>query len=239
MLKIIIIILIGAIAAFGFLFLQRNPRLPIPLVTLRRDLQVDEWLRNPHAHPDWAVKDGQQCSGAPFLIPSSGFIGYLWDDSFHAGHRHQGIDIFGSLPSGQTPVIAAYAGYLSRLKDWKASLIIRVPRDPLEPTRQIWLYYTHLADASGYISYILPEFPPATREVKIEAGQLLGYQGNYSGYPNKPVGIHLHFSIIKDDEKGLYLNELNIENTIDPSPYFALPLDAYKNNATLPVCNPP
>jgi peptidoglycan LD-endopeptidase LytH len=49
----------------------------------------------------------------------------------------------------QSPVVAAYDGYLTRSPDWKSSLIIRIPNDPLQPNRQIWIYYTHLADANG------------------------------------------------------------------------------------------
>ncbi len=38
-----------------------------------------------------------------------------------------------------------------------------------------------------------PEFPPGTNEVFLDAGALLGYQGNYSGDPGNPTGVHLHF----------------------------------------------
>ena len=48
-------------------------------------------------------------------MPTDGFIGYLWDDSFRPGHRHQGIDIFGGGQPGDTPVYAAADGYLTRL----------------------------------------------------------------------------------------------------------------------------
>jgi hypothetical protein len=53
----------------------------------------------------------------PLLFPTDGYIGYLWDDSFRPGHRHQGIDIFTDLTSGESPVFAAYDGYLTRLAD--------------------------------------------------------------------------------------------------------------------------
>jgi len=62
--------------------------------------------------------------------------------------------------------------------------------------------------------------------VFVKAGTLLGYQGNFSGTPGSPVGVHLHFSIVRDDGFGNYLNELEIGNTLDPSPYLALPLNA-------------
>jgi murein DD-endopeptidase MepM/ murein hydrolase activator NlpD len=174
---------------------------------------------------------------SPFLFPSDGFVGFLWEDSFRPGHQHQGIDIFTNKGSGETPVYAAYDGYLSRLPDWKSSVIIRIPRDPLLPSRQIWTYYTHLADVNGN-SYIVDDFPPGTTDLFIEEGTLLGYQGNYSGTPGHPVGVHLHFSIVKDDGKGNFLNELNIQNTLDPSPYFDLPLNGSTNKDEIPVCSP-
>ncbi len=134
-----------------------------------------------------------------------------------------------------TPVVAAYSGYLSRLPDWKSSLIIRLPEDPLQPGRQIWTYYTHMADADGG-SYISPEYPPGTSEVYVEAGTPLGYQGNYSGDPDNPTGVHLHFSIVLDDGLGSFRNELEMRNTLDPSPYFQLPLNAELNRGEIPVC---
>ncbi len=199
-----------------------------------RNAQVMSWIHNPASHPEWMMKAKTKCGDAPFIFPTDGFVGYIWDDYFNR-HRHQGIDIFAAADIGVTPVYAAYSGYLTRKADWKSSLIIRVPNDPLEPARQIWVYYTHMADPNGN-SFIAKEFPAGTSEVFVEAGTLLGYQGNYSGDPNNPVGVHLHISIVKDDGFGNFMNELNIENTYDPSPYLGLPLNANKNTDTIPVC---
>ena len=69
-------------------------------------------------------------------------------------------------------------------------------------------------------------FPPGTYDQFIKAGTLLGYQGNYSADPDNPTGIHLHFSIVEDDGKGNYKNELEFNNTIDPSLYFGMELNA-------------
>jgi murein DD-endopeptidase MepM/ murein hydrolase activator NlpD len=193
------------------------------------------WLRDPSAHPEWAVRAGQRCGGVPFIFPTSGFIGFLWDDSFRVGHRHQGIDIFGGTPGNVTPVIAAYPGYLTRLPDWRSSVIIRIPHDPLQPGRQIWTYYTHMANPDGE-SFISPEFPPGTRDVYVAAGTLLGYQGNYSGTPDNPVGVHLHFSIVLDDGNSSFRNELDIDNTLDPSPYLGLPLNAKLSQGEVVKC---
>jgi len=202
---------------------------------LNRTAQVIEFLRQPAAHPDWTVRAGERCGDAPFILPTDGFIGYLWDDSFRIGHRHQGIDIFGGADVNMTPVVAAYSGYLRRQEDWKSSVIERVPGDPLHKGRQIWLYYTHMAGPSGE-SYIASQFPPGVEEVYVEAGTLLGFQGNYSGDPGNPVGVHLHFSIVLDDGSGQFLNELQIANTLDPTPYLGLPLNTASNQGEIPLC---
>ncbi len=201
----------------------------------RRSAQMLQWIRNPQEHPEWVIQAGMRCGDAPFIFPTTGMPGFLWDDSFRPGHRHQGIDIFAGTESGVTPVYAAYPGYLRRLPDWKSSVIVRVPDDPLQPGRQIWLYYTHMADGNG-TSYIAAEFPPGTSEVWVDAGTLLGYQGNYSGEPGNPTGVHLHFSIVKDNGSGLFLNELEIRNTLEPSAYLGLALNGVENPDQIPVC---
>jgi hypothetical protein len=198
---------------------------------------IGDWLENPAMHPEWAIRAGERCPGAPFQIPTDGYVGFLWDDSFRVGHRHQGIDIFGGEAPGITPVYAAADGYLTRMADWKSSLIIRLPEDPLQPGRQVWTYYTHLANDQGE-SLIVPDFPPGAEEIFVRAGTLLGTQGNYSGTPGNPVGVHLHFSIVLDDGAGKFRNELDINNTLDPSPYLGINLNAHKNQNEIPVCSP-
>jgi len=224
------ILLIALVSAGLYLFRMYRPN-AARLVSFRT------WINDPASHPDWRLSAGTQCGSAPFIFPTDGFVGFLWGDSFRPSHSHQGIDIFAGTDVGITPVIAAYPGYLSRLPDWKSSVIVRVPSDPLQPERQIWLYYTHMADQTGN-SFISGEFPAGTSEKFIEAGTLLGYQGDYSGDPGNPVGVHLHFSIVEDDGGGQFKNELEIENTLDPSPYLGLPLNAYENRDQVPLCQP-
>ncbi len=223
------VIVVGLVVAY---FLRFSP-----MLSSQRTRNLLAFLRNPDAHEDWMTPALSCCGDAPFLMPTSGYIGYLWDDSFRPGHRHSGIDIFGGGEAGEVPVYAAYDGYLTRLADWKSTVIIRVPSDPLNPGTQIWTYYTHLADKDGR-SFIVEAFPPGTSEVFVKAGTLIGYQGNYSGTPGNPTGVHLHFSVVRDDGSGGYLNELDITNTNDPGPYFGLLLNNHAGGVTPVVCNP-
>lgn len=208
---IYVVFVAGALIGGGY-FLYRTLR-----PSLARSARLVEWIRNPPSRPS---------AGPPRLVGAEGLLGRpapaaeaprssspptassaiyrrptRWDDSFKAGHRHQGIDIFGGTEVGLTPVVAAYPGYLTRLPSWKSSLIVRVPEDPLHPGRQVWLYYTHMADPAGN-SFVSPEFPSGTYEKYVEAGTRLGYQGDYSGDPYNPVGVHLHFSIMLDNGQG-------------------------------------
>jgi murein DD-endopeptidase MepM/ murein hydrolase activator NlpD len=225
---LLVIVVAGVLFGLGYYLIRMRP-------SAARSLNVWEWMRHPFDHPDWAIQAGTRCGQAPFLLPTDGFVGYLWDDSFKLGYQHQGIDIFAGTGVDETPIKAAYAGYLTRLPEWKSTVIVRIPQDPLQPDRQIWVYYTHMADQAGN-SFISTKFPPGTNEEYIEAGTLLGYQGNYSGDPNNPVGVHLHFSIVKDDGEGKFLNELEIRNTLDPSPYLGLTLNAENYEGNIIIC---
>ena len=204
----------------------------------QRARKILAFLRNPAPYQDMIMPGLTRCGEAPFLLPTTGLIGFLWDDSFRPGHRHQGIDIFGGTDVGVTPVYAVYDGYLTRLPGWKSSVIIRIPSDPFQPDRQIWTYYTHMADDNGR-SLIVNAYPQGEREVYVPAGTLLGYQGNYSGTPDRPTGVHLHFSIVKDDGQGEFMNELEIGNTLDPSPYFGMVLNGKLIQDQIPICSDP
>jgi peptidoglycan LD-endopeptidase LytH len=228
--KLILSVVVVAAIVAGYYLLPRLRRTATRLEALRA------WRADPTAHPEWLVQAGERCGSAPFVMPTDAFIGFLWGDSFRLGHLHQGIDMFGPARElGVVPVVAAYAGFLTRETTWHSAVIIRIPADPLQPGRQIWAYYAHMADEHGN-SFILSDFPPGTHERPVEQGELLGYQGDYSGDPNNPVGMHLHFSVVKDNGQGGYENELEIANTYDPSPYLGLNLNATTASPAPPVC---
>lgn len=192
-------------------------------------LRLRAWFADPAGHAHWAVKAGERCGDALMRLPTNGYVGFGWDDSFRPGHRHSGLDIFS--PDGAvnvTPVVAAYDGYLTREVDWKSTVILRHPDFPAMPTvgitegEQIWTYYTHMASRDGSQSFVAPTFPPGTHEVFVEAGTLLGYQGNWAGSQWQFTGLHLHFSVVKANADGSYADEREITNTYDPVPLLGL-----------------
>ena len=196
-------------------------------LSLPRSGRLRSWIdSDAQARRGLIVTRREVCPGAPFVLPADGSIGLLYGDPsgpYSVDNPHQGIDIFSNSPAGVTPVYAAYDGYVYREESWRSALIQRIPEDPLDPGQQIWLYYAHMADRAGN-SYIVPQFPPGVRELFVKQGTLLGYTGDYNGDSLRDIWVHLHFSIVRDNGRGQYQNELEFENTIDPSPYFGMPV---------------
>jgi len=221
----IVIMVIGGYFVYNLIFSQGS----------RRWTDYPAFISAPEKYDEVMLKPGMRCDDSPFAFPTKGAIFGLWGQSYGIRTTHTGLDIFSGTEPGITPVYAAYDGYLTREIDWISTVIIRIPSDPLEPTRQIWTYYTHMADVEGN-SFISDEFPKGTDEVFVEAGTFLGYMGNYSGDQQNPTGLHLHFSIVKDDGTGSFLNETQFKNTIDLSPYFNLALNQSDNPGDFPVC---
>ncbi len=194
--------------------------------TVRMEL-IGTWFDDPSQHDSWLIEGGTYCPDAPMMFPSDGFIGVGWNDGIPPLYQHTGYDIF-SPAGGEniTPIYAAYDGYLTRESSWLSSVIIRHPDFNQLPEivgdDQIWTYYTHMASADGSDVYVSPEFPRGTREKFVTAGTLLGYQGTWSGRPNDPVGLHLHFSVVTTLDEGGYANETIIENTYDPAPFLGV-----------------
>ena len=222
-LVIAILLIIGA----GLLFCASSTQFQSRLDYIR-------YRQNPESVELPATTGLARCEGAPFIMPTDGWVGVLYGDSILGTTNHSGLDIFGLTGNGIIPVYAAYDGFLTRLPEWTSAVIIRHPEDPLVPGRQIWTYYTHLADTTG-TSYIVDQIPPGTIELPVKQGTLLGYQGDYNGNGWRKIDTHLHFSIVLDDGTGRFLNETDLANTIDPSPYLGMRLHSRCGDRP-PVC---
>lgn len=216
---LVLLILVVAAGLYLFDFFSRSDS----------NTTIRQFLTQPDVQPTLETPALSQCDGAPFVLPSEGFIGLLWRDDaapYTPFRRHTGIDIFGSGREGTVPIYAVYDGFLSRLEDWQSTVIIRHD-DPLQAGRTIWTYYTHMAHSRSHVSFISEDYPPGTFNQPISQGTLIGYQGAFS--PQFPVAMHLHLSIVTSESDGSFRNEAILENTLNPSPYFGLDLNADTN----------
>ena len=225
------LILIGLLVAIGIALAYVAFRFLLPRFSDSQSNSngiIGQWFNDPAARPSLATTMRRTaCPSAPFILPSDGLIGLLWNDPagpYTILSPHTGIDVFGDGEAGTVPVYAAYDGLLTRHPDWLASVIIKHD-DPLQPGRTIWSYYTHMATRDGAQSFIAPAFPAGSAAVAVKQGDLLGYQGEYAGAGRPPIGLHVHFSLVLTDEDQSFKNEAVIGNTLDPSPYIGMPLN--------------
>ena len=162
------------------------------------------------------------CPGAPWRLPTSGDLGVQWRDT--------GLAFFGRGNENSVPVYAVADGLLTRLPDWTGSVAIQHD-DPLRPGEKVWSYYADMASANGADSYVAQDFPPGSAGVPVKAGQLLGYQGRWSGQPSRPMWIHLRFSVVQAAEDGSFPGEVGPEDILNPSPYLGIALKAAEGNS--------
>jgi hypothetical protein len=156
------------------------------------------------------------CPSAPWRFPSSGAFGVQW--------RENGLNIFSWGSKNTVPVYAVADGFLTRYSGWEGVLVIRHD-DPLNPGDQVWTVYADMLSASGNESYIPDDFPPGSIEMPVNAGQLLGYQGEWSGRIYWPMPAHLRFAVVNEIPSSIMMNDDLFKNAVDPTPYLGISLN--------------
>lgn len=164
------------------------------------------------------------CPSAPWQLPTSGAFGVQW--------RENGLNIFGWGSKNTEPVFAVADGVLLRPSDWEGALVIRHD-DPLNPGDKVWTVYADMLSASGSESYILNDFPPGSSEMVVNAGQLLGYQGEWSGRIYWPMPAHLRFAVINEIPSSLKMNDDVFKDAVDPTLYLGISLNGRDGSAYL------
>jgi len=153
------------------------------------------------------------CPGAPWRLPTRGMLVVQWEDL--------GLDFFGWGSEKSVPVYAVADGLLARLADWNDTVAIQHD-DPLRSGEKVWSSYAHMASADGLESYVVQDFSPGSVGVPVSAGQVLGYQGRWSGQPSRPTWMHLRFSVVQAAEDGAFPGEVTLEDILDLSPYLGI-----------------
>jgi len=161
------------------------------------------------------------CPGASWQIPSDGTLGVQW--------REGGLNFFGQGKEGTVPVRAVADGLLLRKEDWMNSVAI-LHDDPLHAGKKVWSYYDDLAASNGTDSYIMKDFPAGSAGVPVKAGQLLGYQGTWSGTPLWRRWMHVHFAIFRSTNSNGFPQNLAMEDILDPTAYLNVELETRTEN---------
>ena len=162
------------------------------------------------------------CPGAPWRLPTSGTLG-MWWITYQLAFMGEGYE-------NSVPVYAVADGLLMRRPDWNDAVAI-LHDDPVRQGEKVWSFYGGMANSMGEHSFVVPDFPPDSAGVPVTAGQLLGYQGMWSGELGSPIWVHLHFAVVPALEDGAFPNDIvslvaegeqgksEPQFALDPSPY--------------------
>ena len=161
----------------------------------------------------------EACPGAPWRLPTRGDMG-MWWQSYQLG-------IMGEGSENSVPVYAVADGLLLRRSDWNSAVAVQHD-DPVRAGEKVWSFYGSMASAEDGTSFVAPDFPPGSEGVPVRAGELLGYQGTWSGSPGRPMWTHLHFAVVSALEDGSFpseIVELLREEEISPEGIAPLPVE--------------
>lgn len=153
--------------------------------------------------------ESETCPGAPWQLPTSGDLG-MWWITYQLSFMGEGYE-------NSVPVYAVADGQLMRSQDWKDAVAIQHD-DPVRQGERVWSFYGGMASANGE-PFVYQDFPPGSTGVPVKAGQLLGYQGMWSGTPGMPIWAHLQFAILPALEDGSFPGEvLELVEASEPPP---------------------
>lgn len=160
-----------------------------------------------------AAAVGETCPGAAWRLPTEAARGLQAEPN--------GLMFFGGGVEGALPVVAVADGRLTRRSDWLDAVAIE-HEDPLQPGATVWTYYADLAGSNGLTSHIAPEFALGTVGEPVRAGQVVGFQGTWSGRKLWPTWVHARVAVVRGPAPGVFPEALTPEVLVDPAPYFNL-----------------
>ncbi|MEE8392089.1 MAG: glycosyltransferase family 39 protein [Anaerolineae bacterium] len=163
------------------------------------DFLAETIVYRPRDVVEGAPTDLEACPGAPWRLPTRGDLG-MWWVTYQLGFMGEGYE-------NAVPVYAVADGSLMRRLDWNSAVAIQHD-DPLRPGEKIWSYYGDMASGWGGESFVVPNFSPGSEGMPVKAGQLLGYQGQWSGQQGNPIWVHLHFAVVPALADGSFPSEI-------------------------------
>ncbi|MFC1465300.1 MAG: hypothetical protein ACFLMY_10675 [Candidatus Brachytrichaceae bacterium NZ_4S206] len=189
-------------------------------------MYADTGVYQPVGQTSALITPIEACAGAVWRLPAAAQNGVRWRDGF--------VDFFGRGNAGELPVRAVADGLLMRRDDWADAVAVQHD-DPHVPGRKVWTYYAHMAGPSGDASFVAFDFSPGATNIPVRAGDLIGYQGAWSGRPNFPMWVHVRFAVVRALDDGSFPAALTPDVLLDAGPYLGLAAPETSKEALQPL----
>lgn len=171
----------------------------------------------------------ESCPSSKWRLPSDASLGVQWGDDV--------LSLFGRSSEGNIPVYAVADGSLTRPDDWTDGVAI-LHQDPIDSSKTIWAIYGGMANASGE-TLVLEEFSTGAKDIPIKAGQLLGYQGTWSGTSQWPMWKHASFILLDAYGSVTFPRDSASVTFLNPAAYLGLSVDRNNKNLQPMKCEQP
>jgi len=170
------------------------------------------------------------CSGGFWRLPSRANLGYRYDQGL--------LTLYSAGAEGQISVTAAADGWVYRSYDLPGGSMIVVYDDPLAPEERVIAYYGDMLAYRGNDQYVSGVYPTGTQGLPISKGDLIGYQGMWSGTINRQDWLHVTFGIAPFNQNYLDDPALLLDNLINPASYFGIDIDPSSDSVERIKCQP-
>ena len=169
-----------------------------------------------------------QCPNGHWPFPTKAYLGYQYQEGI--------LTFFGAGQEGDVPVTAPADGKVYRPITFPEGALLIVHQDPLKPTQKVITLFSDMISYRDQTDLIVEAFPKGSLGIKVDQGDLIGYQSMWSGELLKPDWSHAKVGLVSYDKNFLDDYEKLMENLIDPSAYFGILVDKDTKNIRPIMC---
>lgn len=214
-------------------FVAQERWTPELLDAIRLNYRLIAQLENTHVyqpHKSQSIDTPISCPKDVWDLPTMASLGYQYHDGI--------LILYGAGVEGRVPVKAVADGRVYRPRSFPDGSLILVHDDPFQPGEQVIVLFDDMRSYRGTEIYIPDEFPVGAAGILVRKGEVIGYQGMWSGTPMKQDWLHVNLGVAPYDQAYLSNFDLLKAQLVNPDAYFGVIIDANTKNIRPIECLP-
>lgn len=166
------------------------------------------------------------CPKGAWPLPTSAYMGYKYENGW--------LQLYGAGQEGMVPVRTTAPGEAYRLENYPEGSLIVVQDDPMRKGDKVILYYKEMLSSRNGAALIPEQIPQGTAGIRLETGEIIGYQSMWAGRVYRQDWLHVTLGIAPYDPQILENPDLIDANLIHPGNYFGIQINAAEGHL-LPI----
>lgn len=154
------------------------------------------------------------CPDGTWPLPSRAHMGFRYSQEM--------LILYGAGVEGQVPVKSPADGEVFRPVSFPIGSLVIVHDDPFNPGERVITLFEDMRSFRGDTVFIADAFPTGSEGVRVNQGDIIGYQAMWSGIENQQDWLHVKIGIAKYDPIFIENYELLRESLVHPADYFGI-----------------